>query len=140
MKKYKLNNDFNKNFIVSDLTTYEEMKYDNKYNTEFNVQVFSDGYSGKSEFIVDINDLREFIIELYNLNKTLKGTAVIKDLSIGSYVEFEIDKMGRIIVSGILFDNHKKQSLSFKFEVDQTYIKELSDELYHDIVCDTVFK
>lgn len=133
MKEYKLNTGFDENLIISNVLRFEEdVKCGNKYNTEFNIQVFSNGYSGKSIFIVDVEDWKEFILQLNTINTTLKGIAIIKDLSLGSYIEFEINRLGKVIVTGVLFDNHKEQSLKFRFEVDQTHLNNLSNELSNE--------
>ncbi|MCH5210985.1 MAG: hypothetical protein J1F01_08500 [Oscillospiraceae bacterium] len=136
-KEYKLNynDDVRDNFIIRNIKIYsDDIDNGNRFNTEFEVDVFSYDYSGKSLFIVDWHELCSFATSLYEMNNNLKGTVCIKDLSLGSNVTFSINKFGRINITGTIFSNHKEQSLKFNLNLDQTYMKRFSHDLYSDLV------
>lgn len=135
MEEYRLskNNDGD-NFIIRNISiSLEDKKRGNKFNTEFEIDVVSHNYCGKSLFIVDFNDIYIFAECLYKLNKTLSGTALIKDLSLGSQVIFSINRLGRISIEGDLYSEHKEQLLKFNFDIDQTYINDIANNLYRDL-------
>ena len=137
MKQYKTEtiDEYENKLIISNIKSYsDDIKIGSKYNTELDIQVFSENYSGKSTFIIDICTLENFIGKLYEMNKLIIGEAEIEDISIGSKIMVSVNKLGTFVISGILFDCHKEQSFCFKFERVQTYMSKMIEELYNDIV------
>lgn len=124
------------NIILSNIISYEnDIVMGNKYNTTLTLEVISNnGYRGKSNFILDINQLENFIKQLFNIATNLIGYAKLIDNGYGSYLNISINKLGDILISGILFDEHREQELKFSFDVDQTFINNISKNLYQDIV------
>ena len=143
MKQYKIEttNEYSSGLIISNIKTYSnDIKIGNKYNTEFDIQVFSQSYSGKSTFTVDVHTLEMFVSELYEMYETMNGSTSIQDISLGSTLSISIDNLGVFLFNGVLFDLHKEQSLYFKFECDQTCIEEMIIEIYNDIMIDKIQK
>ncbi len=101
---------------------FYEVKRGNPYNTSCLVEIFSDEFYGKTNFLVNYNDLILFFKEIENMYKILSGKASIKDYDFGSYLNVECDDLGKFIFDGVLI-NESFQELKFNNKIDQTYLK-----------------
>ncbi|ATC23366.1 WapI family immunity protein [Caulobacter vibrioides] len=86
-----------------------------------NLTVRSAWLSAVYPFHFEPYPLAEFIAALRELDRTLKGQATLKPMWEDHYLRFEGDGIGRVRVSGLLFDcGGNDQQVRFSFEVDQT--------------------
>jgi len=101
-------------------------------NTIMDVEVVSDGFSGKASMDIDVKEFGEFATKLYDIYERLRGKARIAE-SYGeqSYVSFEGDGRGHINVKGVLCNNG--QSLKFENEFDQTYMQASAFPVYSNV-------
>ena len=109
----------------------EEAEKGNPYNTDFDIKVVSDGYSGHSQYWeYDHRELPHFIAQLEDLMYARINEVVFQEIGTGQRIFFKGDGQGHITVSGtISSDGVHPQSLSFEFVTDQTvytdFIKQL---------------
>lgn len=138
MNEYKLKSQSCEecNIIISNIVSYNnDISIGNKYNTTLILEVISiNGYRGKSNFVLDIKQLEKFIMQLLEMSETLIGNAKLTDNGYGSYLDITVNKFGHVLITGVLSDEHKEQELKFAFNVDQTFIRNLSKVLYKDII------
>lgn len=113
--------DGNRVEIASFFHSAEDARAGNPYNTEFQISVCSDGFSGEGEWECDIAALRTFAEELGQLYRFQREGAKLSDLGYGSSLVFAAaDRLGHIRVSGTLIGLHGVQRLRFEFLADQT--------------------
>lgn len=122
---------YNNNLIeITDFIHYpEEVKRSNPYNCTFNLKVISGVFSGIAPCEYDIKDFRELVLafeEMYHFKRT---TVELKDICYGTSVEFSMDKMGHIDVSGTIFGEAMIHEMKFEFQIDQTVILPFINEL-----------
>jgi len=122
--EYSLNtNDEKKKLIIRDFSiSREDICLGNPYNSSAIIEVVSYNFKGEGSMIFDIKHYNKFISELKDMRTKMRGIAIFRDVSDRSYIQMEINKYGRIVVSGLVFDDISEQSLSFSFETDQTAI------------------
>lgn len=111
----------------------EEYKNGNPYNTFININIYSYGFFGTSQWTVDFDDLKEFAYKLKKMYDNLKGVLEFSDKDYGSNIRIECDGLGHFIFKGKLV-GCTLQKLEFDFTVDQTYLKRFVDNLYADFV------
>lgn len=75
--------------------------------------------------IIHLREIEAFRIELFELDKTLKGTAELPTLEPNLQLKLTCNKLGHIAVECHITPDHITQSHSFEFEIDQTYLKGL---------------
>ena len=92
----------------------------NPYNTAFSVRVCSDGFGGVGKWECDRDAIAAFGGALADLYAFRRTSAVLEDISYGSRAEMTMDKTGHLTVSGVLYGSRAEQSLTFRFETDQT--------------------
>ena len=97
-------------------------------NTIMDVEVESDGFSGKASMDIDVKELAIFAIKLCEIFERLDGEARIEEpYGEKMYISFHGDRRGHINVSGKLCN--MRQSLNFENEFDQTYLQVFAREL-----------
>lgn len=115
---------------ITDFIHYpEELKRGNPYNCTFNLKVISGAFSGIAPCEYDIKDFRELVLafeEMYHFKRT---TVELKDICYGTSVEFSMDELGHIDVSGMIFGEAMIHQMKFKFQIDQTVILPFINEL-----------
>jgi hypothetical protein len=102
-----------------------------RYDLRCHVKVLCDGFSGEINSVwISDEDIKSFIKELENLDKTRKGTAELLNMSSGSDVspiEFKIfatDSLGHLAVRAqlrklVFFkDSYEISTISTVFEID----------------------
>ena len=109
------------------------------YGTEFKVRVCSNGednygeseeeYVGTGSWMCGIEEVRNFVGQLDEMNHLQGKHAEIKDVSDGGRLCFDLDRMGHVQVSGTLFGVYGIQSLKFEFTGDQTALGPFLDGL-----------
>ena len=102
----------------------------NPYNCYFRIKALSDGFSALSAGCeYDSKALKRFIKELDELIDFKREAVHFEEYGYGSTITFSGDGMGHIKVSGVIYGEHRSQSLLFEFMTDQTvypsFIKEL---------------
>lgn len=122
---------YNKNSITFSefFHSREDASAENPYNTTFMMKVVSACFVGMGEWECDIEDLVEFIEELSNMYGFKSKHARLESQGYDSYIEFEMNSLGHMVVSGNLVGG-VMNSLTFAFEADQAslymFIKELN--------------
>lgn len=106
---------------ILDCDTYA-IKKGYSYNTSLSLEIFVDGFYGKTNFLVDYNDLILFFRKIEDMYNTLAGKTSIKDYDFGSYLMVECDEFGKFLFKGVLI-NESFQELKFLYKIDQTYLK-----------------
>ena len=89
-------------------------------NTVFSVRVSSDGFSGTGSFECDIKDFRRFVSELREIYAFSREKAEFADICYGNRFTFEMDRKGRLEVSGDIY--YMEQELKFRFGADQSVL------------------
>lgn len=97
-------------------------------NTIMDIEIESDGFSGKASMDIDVKELAKFATKLYEIYERLNGEARIEE-TYGEkmYISFEGDGRGHINVNGMLCN--MGHSLKFENEFDQTYLQVFAYEL-----------
>jgi len=94
------------------------------------LDIYSRGFSVTKEFYIELIQMDKFIKEIEQMNKTLKGLALMKPLYEEEYIEFNCDKCGHINVKGEIFEHSEiSQHLKFEFVTDQTCLPDFINDL-----------
>lgn len=97
-------------------------------NTIMDVEVESDGFSGKASMDIDVKAFAVFATNLNEIYQRLDGEARLEEpYGEKMYISFHGDGRGHINVSGRLCN--MSQSLNFENEFDQTYLQVFACEL-----------
>jgi len=103
-------------------------------NTSMEAAVQSDGFSATAAMDIDIRELAKFAADLSRIYETLSGEARIEEpYGRHLYLSFTGDGRGHIAVKGYLEKGSRAghiQSLEFENEIDQTYLKGFSRDLF----------
>ncbi|MCL2588564.1 MAG: hypothetical protein FWD84_04050 [Oscillospiraceae bacterium] len=116
---------------------YGECKNGNPYNTVFFVEVVSGHFSGFSTFEYDIKEFVQFIYEIKELYDFKRKLVELDDICYGSKIQFSLNNLGHVCVSGILYGDAMIHSLKFEFDTDQTAFGSFCDALYRDFVTES---
>lgn len=65
-------------------------------------------------------DLKVFCLAIARMYKDLKGKARMSLRYERDFIELEMDKLGHVIVHGLIVSNAGEQQLQFHFQTDQT--------------------
>ena len=125
----------NEYFILELIPKIDEEEINNIVNTEISVYVKSNDFTAKSIFEINIRELAQFSYDMQKIYNQLNGKSVIKEPYGDNYIEFEVIKNGYILVKGSINEidkNGNKNVLHFENKIDQTCIKEFSNELYNN--------
>lgn len=118
---------YENNFIrISDFTYHNNDIY---YNTDFNLEIRSDVFSGIAPCEYDIKEFRKFTDELTEMYNFKRQTVSLNEICYGSEVKFEADKIGHILVSGEIFGRTMGHSMKFMFTIDQTALMPFIEQL-----------
>ena len=102
-------------------------------NTVLTVSVSSAGFSASTKMDIDIKDIPTFYYELQKVYDFLKGEAKIQEpYGNQQYILFSGDKIGHILVSGMLNSNGVNgfwQELKFENCIDQTFFPQFLKKL-----------
>ena len=114
-------------YISLSLNVFEsDIQYSS--NTIMDVEVESDGFSGKASMDIDVKAFVIFASKLNEIYETLDGEARIEEpYGEKMYISFHGNGRGHINVSGRLCN--MRQSLNFENEFDQTYLQFFACEL-----------
>ena len=97
-------------------------------NTIMDVEVESDGFSGKASMDIDVKAFGNFAANLYDIYERLDGEARITEpYGDQMYISFEGNGRGHIKANGMLCN--MGQILKFENEFDQTYLQAFAYEL-----------
>ncbi|MGI5962902.1 MAG: WapI family immunity protein [Lawsonibacter sp.] len=109
------------------------------YNTSFKIRIRSTGegfcsrsqeeFSCLSSWECDSKAFRTFVEQLQQMYYFETNLVEFKDIAYGGNLCFELDRMGHIRISGLLFGNHGDQHLAFAFNGDQTCLIPFLDGL-----------
>ena len=127
-----------KHFSIRDIKVSDvDYEAGNPYNTFFNVKVQSECFAGVARFECNIKDFILFINEIKNLYDFKQNKVSLSDICYGSNIQFEMNRIGHITISGTLYGNAMIHSMTFEFLTDQTAIKPFLDGLYNDFIIPT---
>lgn len=126
---------------ISDIhASYVDFYSGNPYNTTFNVKVVSGDFTGVSKFEYNIRDFIKFVKKINGLYDFKSKKVELNDICYGSNIQFCLDKMGHITISGKIYGNSMEHSLTFVFTTDQTAIKVFCKSLYKDFINENTYK
>jgi hypothetical protein len=95
---------------------------------ETELNVYSRGFSVRRLFYFE--NITEFIKKLKIIDKTLSGTAILKQQYEQDFIEFTGEKKGHVIVEGEIFEQSEfSQKIHFSFQTDQTVLKPFITDL-----------
>jgi hypothetical protein len=84
--------------------------------------VFSRGFSVQKFFYFE--NIEKFVYDLKGIDRTLSGTAILKQQYEQDFIKFIGAKNGHIIVEGEIFEySGVSQNIHFSFQTDQTVLK-----------------
>ncbi len=107
-------------------------------NTVMDIYINSDNFSARTYMDIDIKQFSEFSIKLYEIYRSLNGSAVIEEPYGKSFVKFEALKTGHIKIEGVLDSKLKNgfaQKIFFENEFDQTFLKNFSEDIFYKYSC-----
>ena len=94
-------------------------------NTIMDVEVESEGFSGKASMDIDVKEFAKFAANLYDIYDRLTGEARIAEpYGEQMYISFKGDGRGHIHVNGMLCNIGN--ILKFENVFDQTYLQDFS--------------
>ena len=126
-----LSDSFKINLKILDCDVYE-VKKGNSYNTSLLVEIYSDGFYGNTNFLINYNDLILFFKKIEDMYNALAGKTSLKDYDFGSYLNVECDDIGKFLFEGVLI-NESFQELKFSNKIDQTYLKDFLSDFSEEI-------
>ena len=110
---------------------FKDFKLFESYGTT-ELYVFSRGFSVQNLFYFE--NIKEFIKELKVIDKTLSGTATLKQQYEEDFIRFTGTKKGHVIVEGEIFEHSEfSQKIHFSFQTDQTVLKPFIIDLENEI-------
>lgn len=141
MKLYSIDtgNSFEQLILSNFRVFYEEYSNGNPYNTSFNVKVTSGDFAGVAEFEYNIKDFIKFIKEIRDLYDFKLSQVELNDICYGSNIQFCLDKIGHITISGTIYGNSMEHCLTFIFTTDQTAIEVFCKSLYKDFITENAY-
>lgn len=95
----------------------------NPYNTSFNIKVISGLFSGVGDCEYDMKELIVFAIQINELYQFQRSNVKLHDICYGSWIDFEMDKLGHLTINGEIYGSAMVHSLKFEFTADQTSLK-----------------
>ena len=131
-------NSIEKQFVIRDINvSHEDYLNGNPYNTSFHVHVVSEKFSGFSTFEYDIKEFLKFIREIKELYEFKRKVVELNDICYGSKIQFRLDNLGHLHISGMLYGDGMIHSLKFEFDTDQTALRPFCNALYRDFVTES---
>lgn len=116
--------------IIFELEIFEnDLEY--PINTTLHVTVQSCGFSGNASMDIGIKEFAQFCCKLSTLYDSLKGNAKIQEpYGCQQYIEFQADKLGHILVNGMIRSGSEFiHELKFENVIDQTILYRFQKEL-----------
>ena len=115
------------NFIRIDrFVRYDPGAY---HDAEFDLAVCSDGFGGIAPCECRSEELIQLADELAEMYDFARKEVLLQDRLYKSCVKFELQRTGRVSVSGKIYSHHCDQSLEFVFEADQTVLRSFAAQL-----------
>ena len=100
------------------------------------MKIVSGWFAGLVQFEYDIKEFIRFIHEIKELYDFKRETVSLDDICYGSKVQFTMNGLGHVNVSGIIYGSAMIHSLKFEFSTDQTALYSFCNALYRDFVVD----
>lgn len=94
-------------------------------NFTFDLTVISKNFSGMSHFCIRVDQIKQLCTDLSSIHLTLSGNTKLEDNDSDSFIEFNAEKNGHLLVSGQVGGSHEDHFVRFKFYTDQTCIPAL---------------
>ena len=127
--------DSNKQFEISHIdVSYEDYHNGNPYNTTFDVKIISGSFVGLAGFEYNIKEFIRFVHEIKELYDLKRKNVELHDICYGSLIQFSLDDLGHVNVSGTVYGEAMEHSLTFTFGTDQTALSAFCDTLYRDFI------
>ena len=114
-------------FIALNLKVFEsDIRYPS--NTIMDIEIESNGFSGKTSMDIDVKEFAKFATKLCEIYEQLVGEARIEEpYGKKMYISFEGDGRGHINVKGMLCN--MSHVLNFENVFDQTYLQTFAHDL-----------
>lgn len=87
------------------------------------------GFSGKCNFCIQENKLKEYIHKIDFMIQSLSGELEIRDSESDAYIKFYFENTMNFYVLGQIGGSYEDNMLKFKFKVDQTVLYGLKENL-----------
>lgn len=118
---------FNEDYVrISNFIRYDPSAY---YDVEFDLMVCSGRFSGVAPCACRFEDLMMVADDLDELYDFRRSEVYLQDRGYESCVKFELQRTGQLYISGVLYDEHRDQSLEFCFNTDQTVLRSFAAQL-----------
>jgi len=112
--------------IANSGTQYLRLSRPFKYlenSFSFNVDVCSRGFAFRGELFFD--NILSNILELEEMDKTLKGSTTLKEFYMESFIKFEMMELGHLNIEIFISDLESDNHLKLSFASDQTQLKKI---------------
>ncbi|MHC1695874.1 MAG: hypothetical protein AB9835_11540 [Eubacteriales bacterium] len=117
-------------FIISNfIYNLDDAANGNPYNTSFKLLVKSGVFLGIGECEYDIKEFLRFSQEINDLYLFNRNKVIMHDIFFGSYVEFNMDITGHLLISGEIYGDARIHSMKFEFLSDQTALRSFNNSL-----------
>jgi len=91
----------------------------------FNIKAASGEFRGASNFCVSRENLILAIKTLSKMHQELTGNYVINDYDTNAFLDFKIDRLGHLSISGQIGGTHQNHYMKFSYTSDQTILMNL---------------
>ena len=110
-----------------------ESKSGNSYNTRFSIKVVSNAayelFSGIGFCEYDMKELILFARHIEELYDFSRSRAKFHDICYGSWIDFEMGKLGHLHIKGKIYGLGMVHNLEFEFSADQSSLGGFMDSL-----------
>ena len=129
MKEFSIKHEF----ASFEISNFEYFSQDprNGVNSIFSVRVVSGNFSGVGDFEYNLEEFKKFILSMKDMYDLKINRVVLKDqmYSGRNYVEFTLDLLGHLNISGDLDEPGGDQFIHFSLGADQTYLKSFIESM-----------
>lgn len=122
MNEFSIKHEF-ASFTIVDFEYYSNDPR-NGVNSTFSVRVVSSDFSGVGDFEYNIDEFKKFILSIMDMYELKINKVILKDqmYSGRNTVEFTMDHLGHLNITGDLDEPGGEQFIHFKLGADQTYL------------------
>ena len=88
-------------------------------NFTFDLTIISETFSGTAHFCVRKDEIENLCENLRQMMISLKGNARLDDNDSDAFIQFSINSIGRIFISGQIGGSHDDNFMQYKFSTDK---------------------
>lgn len=111
----------------------EELILEHLYTVEvystISIKVKSGEFAGASNFCISRDGVISIVNTLSGMYQKLNGNCDIRDCDSDAFITIEVDKYGHVYLFGQIGGSHEEHFMKFRFDTDQTLLKNLIDFL-----------